>query len=301
MRWDPEAISRQKSLHGVRRYLEGLRQLSIRLRVESAEGDAVEVGASRLGGRPDLPADIAWPTRGGVPLDFLAQIRLADLSSSATGGRLPQNGWLWFFFDKNEWEPCDPSAWRVMYCEDPGARLETRLSGQPRRQEVARGLPVRFSREWTLPDACDLARSALCGRRSVVTKQLADGTKKDECISPGPLSPRLLEAYQTLEEELGKEDGAKHRMLGYPDELQEMHFLLALEGADRRWVCLGYDDPRPIRSSEKVPGQTLLLQLDSDRLLGQSWGDGGRLYFWIAESDLLTRRFERVWVTLASC
>src|SRR5262245_27455074 len=38
------------------------------------------LGASRFGGVPDLPPGAAWPDREGVPMEFIAQIRLADLS-----------------------------------------------------------------------------------------------------------------------------------------------------------------------------------------------------------------------------
>src|SRR5262245_26635356 len=37
-------------------------------------------GASRFGGVPDLPPGTEWPDRDGVPMEFIAQIRLADLA-----------------------------------------------------------------------------------------------------------------------------------------------------------------------------------------------------------------------------
>lgn len=42
----------------------------------------------------------------------------------------------------------------------------------------------------------------------------------------------------------------------------------------------------------------LLLQLDSDAMLDWSWGDSGRLYFWIHREDLAARRFEQVYMQL---
>ena len=56
-----------------------------------------EVGASRLGGLPDLPAGVPWPRVGGVPMLFLAQIDLTHASLLDGCGVLPRHGWLLFF------------------------------------------------------------------------------------------------------------------------------------------------------------------------------------------------------------
>ena len=43
----------------------------------------------------------------------------------------------------------------------------------------------------------------------------------------------------------------------------------------------------------------LLLQVDSDEEgTGFMWGDMGRIYYWIRESDLRERRFDRSWLIL---
>jgi uncharacterized protein YwqG len=42
----------------------------------------------------------------------------------------------------------------------------------------------------------------------------------------------------------------------------------------------------------------LLLQLDSDDDVEMMWGDMGRLYFWIRESSLPSKRFDELWTIL---
>ncbi len=55
------------------------------------------VGASRLGGLPDLPAGVAWPARDGYMFDFVGQIALADLAALDIHDLLPHDGLLSLF------------------------------------------------------------------------------------------------------------------------------------------------------------------------------------------------------------
>jgi len=58
----------------------------------------IEVGASKLGGSPDLAADTPWPRREGRPLAFVAQIDLAEVAVDLEeGGPLPPKGLLSLF------------------------------------------------------------------------------------------------------------------------------------------------------------------------------------------------------------
>ena len=58
-----------------------------------------EIGESRWGGAPDVPADWVWPQNEfGRPMAFLAQINLADLLVDEENP-FPPAGWLQFFAD----------------------------------------------------------------------------------------------------------------------------------------------------------------------------------------------------------
>ena len=61
----------------------------------------------------------------------------------------------------------------------------------------------------------------------------------------------------------------------------------------------GYQDPRAEALAAGAGDWRLLFQLDSDEEgLGVSWGDAGKLYFWIRRPDLRARRFEATWTIL---
>ena len=54
-------------------------------------GDDVPVGASKIGGAPDLPKDFEWPSWNDRPLDFLAQINLAEVAGIEIDAGLPES------------------------------------------------------------------------------------------------------------------------------------------------------------------------------------------------------------------
>jgi hypothetical protein len=69
----------------------------------SATGPAksARVGASRLGGLPDLPSGTAWPAIDGALLSFILQIDLATAPARARGP-LPPRGVLSLFIGQND-------------------------------------------------------------------------------------------------------------------------------------------------------------------------------------------------------
>jgi len=119
---------------------------------EAGPAAAGKIGASRIGGGPDLPRDMAWPRdASGFYLNFLAQIDLADLPERVEP--LPEAGLLSFFTG------ADYSDWRVLHTP-PGTEL------------VAHALPA---------DAQDLTEAAfrMVAWDSDRKRFVADGTSVD--------------------------------------------------------------------------------------------------------------------------
>lgn len=55
------------------------------------------LGASRLGGNPDLPAGWSYPVFHDEPLVFIGQLNLEEIQSIGVPNELPQRGLLYFF------------------------------------------------------------------------------------------------------------------------------------------------------------------------------------------------------------
>ena len=68
------------------------------------DGEEVPVGASKFGGRPDLPPDYAWPRCEDGFLEFIGQINLSELPDVPHA--LPTSGLLSLFADSEGPFPC---------------------------------------------------------------------------------------------------------------------------------------------------------------------------------------------------
>lgn len=84
--------------HGLSPYLselEGVLRPSIEL---DADPNPLPGARTRLGGLPDLPPELAWPTWRGEPIAFMAQVELDEaLLACDLEGRLPRHGLLSLF------------------------------------------------------------------------------------------------------------------------------------------------------------------------------------------------------------
>ena len=130
---------------------------SIRLHTTLASDGELALGATKIGGQPDLPQGAAWPDWRGAPLNFLAQIRLADIAAHDPDGELPHEGMLSFFFDYTNWgkqgREAEGSLATVLYVPQ-GAALQRMMWPETLRlRERYTPLAVTsFSRELTAPD-----------------------------------------------------------------------------------------------------------------------------------------------------
>lgn len=240
----------------------------VRIAADPAHSQKLRPGQSRLGGLPDLPGDVVWPTANGKPLPFVAQVNLAEIEENVA--EMPTSGVLYFFYDAGLPQPEQPQfsgGWKVVYYAGNPAALKP--SPRPKGLEavaVFKQCAMSFWHEYCLPD--DFVLNGLLTN--------GDRTRYDE---------QALSAY---EQSVGD---VSHRLGGYPDVLQEEMEPQCQQALDDR-------------SGGRVAGQQgdlakardwmLLLQVDSDDDAGMRWGSGGRLYFWIRRQDLQARDFGSV-------
>lgn len=276
-----QAAFKAAGLSRVLKDIDALARPSIRLyATPAASASALKLGASKLGGAPDLPTRLKWPEWNGLPQSFIAQIHLPELAAYDVNKVLPSQGMLWFFYDAQQQtygdKPTDRGAWSVFFQDDEDLTLQrvpvpAALPAESKFQECA----LRFATEITLSQQPQL--------------DIANFDWSDE----------EQEKYETLLSDLGTPDERKlrHRMLGNPDTIQD----------DMRLQCQlnsngvsDANDPRAKALAQGANDWRLLLQVDTDERIGMRWASSGMLYYWIRQSDLQARRFDGTWFVLQS-
>jgi uncharacterized protein YwqG len=223
------------------------------------------LGDSRFGGLPDLPPNIEWPTRKRIPMEFVAQIRLADIAAHDPENDLPHTGSLLFFYN-SQWDSYDMSndynSCRVLFHDGPDSLLvrtpaptkpwKGEYDEKPRPAPYVHGLArLTFSR-FEMPPA---GVSPFIDPKT----KLGDVWQDFHCEysstwSPAPRGGTYVENH----------------LLGY------------VEGQD-------YVD-----AHENGKRDRCLLQVDSDDSAGFQWGDCDRLYFLLTDEQLKARDFSKV-------
>lgn len=260
--------------------LDALMQNSVRLSSHKAV-DEIAIGASKLGGMPDVADEVAWPLMADVPLSFVGQINLSDVQPFETDHLLPTSGMLYCFYDANQQtygsDPADRAGWKIIYSTAEQSKLKCRafpdaLPSQAR--FTACGLT--FSSEVTLPQRPNLLDSTL---------DWTDAERK--------AYSDLMAAFPSPEDRAT----LHHRLLGHSDDLQDdMHVQAQL-------LSHGFSDDQSPEAAALLAGANdwvLLWQIDSDGDAGMQWASTGLLYFWITRADLQAQNFDGVWGILQS-
>ncbi len=258
-----------------------LARTSIRLQATPGDETSIPVGASKLGGVPDLPAGVNWPEWQGLPQSFIAQIRLADAQPYDTNHQLPPQGMFWFFYDAQQQtygaDPTDKGGWRVLFTNTDKPSLQ--------RTPAPTSLPATSQfHACTLTFANEITLSQQPQMEIPHFDWTTDEQQKYE---------NLLSTFPTPADHAA----IHHRLLGNPDTLQD----------DMRIQCqltsngvTDINDPRASALEKGVKYWQLLLQIDSDEHAGMNWENSGMLYYWIREADLKAQQFDATWLVLQS-
>lgn len=267
---------------------------SIRLTI----GGAAErsFGATRFGGKPDVPEGFEWPyfegdSYEGVknrPLSFIAQFNLEEISQYDTENLLPKTGVLSFFYELNSmawgYDPDNKGCARVYYFEDVNA-LHTA------------DLPEDMEEYFRLPALKIAAKSE---------KSYQDGV--DFLLQREDEMTERWDEFDEIREKLRiDEEDEISKLLGWADPIQG-NMTMECELVSRGYYLgNGWDEVTPLdrQEAEQWSAQDWLplFQLDSvyDGNFELMFGDGGRIYYYIRRDDLAARKFDDVWLILQCC
>ncbi|MFN7955968.1 MAG: YwqG family protein [bacterium] len=302
----------------------------LRLAASACVDASIPIGASKLGGAPDLPSDVTWPERDGRPLAFVAQLDLAQLGESGGDGLPLRDGVLWIFCDADDvpmgYERSARHGIAVVYRLDAhGVVMRRPHPNAPcfsaYRLEACRVVtfpsPIHHESAITEPRA-RRAREL----RNPFTGALVTFPEREPW--PGyrteadPIPPPHREEFERFVAEHTDADRPRHQLFGHPRSMQGTGFEATLAVAGVAFGLQG--DPRTLRGFEDAATRgdrwRLLAQIASqperDRRGQRSpglepdrrelvWADSGVLYVFVRDEDLSARRFHRVWAAVDCC
>jgi hypothetical protein len=237
-------------------------------------GRAVTRGATRLGGRPDLPAGAHWPTCRGRRLSFLAQVDLGELDAAVPGATRGR-GLLSVFADIREPDRGVPGVEEFDGHVRRGTCVAVRHSTATRAQ--------LHRRRHTPPGTPTLRETAVRLRPTLTVPNWV----LIEVLLGRRLSRTQFNRWFRLYDETA------WGVLGRRPPFLPVHQLLG-------WSSPVQDDPTYScgrTRAHHLPARRLLLQLDFDERLRFAVGDGGALYLTILPQDLRAGRFDRLCAT----
>jgi uncharacterized protein YwqG len=234
--------------------------------------DQTPIGASKYGGHPDVPPGFEWPLIDGMPLPFMAQIRLEEVAPFDMENALPHEGFLLIFFDTTLEISCET----VIYNIENSADL-TRMAPPKELPEfgIAEPYALSFSPGWSLPSVSSLEMESIFKQHNASDSEI----------------DAFGEWYYSRSD--------YHQLLGH----------CFYEHRDTRYIAASFvtqeNDEINGKSEEKwnsdAPKWQCLIQFGSEdasqnsgAVFGVSWGNRNCIYLLIRESELQKRDFQSV-------
>lgn len=244
---------------------EALLQPALTLQTLPTPDDALPVGASKMGGVPDLPHGTPWPCVEGEarPLHFLAQINFAETTAVWPHSALPKSGLLSVLYDAYETPDRGLEGFKILY----NANTDN-------------------VKRYALPEPLQ----TLMKRKHIPGQFNSCAVQMTKTVPVGPLKRLEVadEHFETLMELAQEEEFGAHQMLGQPDYFYDGSLL------DLAAATSGVNETEETNAPAESQGWLLLMQIDTDDNPGWGWGDGGKLYFHIHERDLAEHNFSNV-------
>ncbi len=234
----------------------------------SEQDDSIDqiIGASKVGGTPDVPKGFDWPKRGELHLSFLLQINCKDLPENSFID-LPQNGVIsvFFGFDNNlaSTSP-DNTGFGQMYYFDEETLNKIQC---PNQVQVFNPCKISFINYPSLPYLYNDNSRELWN---------LDFLKKEEDLDDG---------YSNIEWSLEQLSGLsgvsyhkpRHQLFGYSQSVQSENIEVIIAksrlGIDKKFKDFSKNE------LEKVFNQKLVLQVNEDSNAGIQLIDSGKIYY----------------------
>jgi uncharacterized protein YwqG len=245
-----------------------------------------KVGQSRMGGYPDLPASLPWPTDPllGNALCFILQLNLAELPTFSENP-LPTKGMLYLFLDEDE----DHAQQLIIYLGDEPLKL-TQL---PKDTDfITDWYEDLIAHRLTFSLFADLPRWA-SSDHSELAERINIEIDGEDALSKVINSLLVNSDSYTGRDGIGKLLG---HVSGIGHDPREDAYVV--REVNPEWLY-NYKEREKLDMAKAKHWQNLL-EFHSEDKVNLMFGDAGYLQILIQENDLEKRDFSRVYVNLES-
>jgi len=267
-----------------------LKEIQASIRLKTTGNLCSDLGKTKLGGSPDLPKNKNWPRSKyyNTPLSFLGQINCNEIKELDELNALPKEGLLYFFFNLDSGDDGKVIFSREVreleraippheFKEQKTTFLKRLLTGKPKKR-ILKESEVNIYKEYNFP-SWDSLRVALI--------------QKEAKTDISPINAFEEGFFENDTEE--SETTSNHHLLGNYNGIQdEFHELNFIDDEVKE------HDNLSLEQMQKALKWKLLFQFDSDNNLEMSWGDWGRIYFFIHEDDLKNENFDNIKISADS-
>ncbi len=220
----------------------------VRIKKTQLTDQSLPVGASKIGGNPDVPNDFEWPYWRNSFLAFLLQINLSELQTAQRFDDLPESGVIAFFFEYNhesKWfDPEDRESYQVYFFDSAELLVRTKSPEHPKHEFSYKSAGIEFEVRCCFPHPFS-----------------------DSLDQVGMTDLELEGAYWEFFEEQLRFADPKHQLFGHPflyqsDDMDVTCQLVSngIYTGDSK----AYRDPRLAELRQGAKEWRFFLQIDSD-------------------------------------
>ncbi|WMN07562.1 DUF1963 domain-containing protein [Marivirga arenosa] len=254
---------------------------TVGIRTKSSDDKNINVGISKIGGKPDLPKDFKWPRANSKSMLFCAQYNLSELTPFDKESVLPITGFFYIFLSLDEkWQEFNGvnQQFKFIYSETEKL-IRTEFPNDYEHNHVFKTALIEYFEFYTLPHNENYKLSEL-------------DEKYDDflfsCYEP---------VNDFISEELSHDPDNMHQLLGHDRSIQSS---VVYDFATKELGLYGVESSnyqerwKDILELSKT--YELLLQLDcfdSNTDLNK-FGGSGSYYFGLSKADLETKNFNNI-------
>ena len=257
--------------------LSKLVQPTVGVRTIVKDDKNINIGSSKIGGKPDLPINFDWPKMDDEFLTFCAQYNLEEINIYDVSNELPSRGIIYvFIYIDQEWPGFlnKKSSYKVIFQENTGELIRTEFPFNYFNEGIFEPSKIEYFESYTMPDD-----------ESIILKNLQDNYEDFHNL--------YHSTYEYIEHLTELDIDSFHQVLGFDRSIQSSvtyNFAeIELEiTTQKEWKT---KESEVLELSKKYK---LLLQLDTDDNNLEKFSGSSTIYFGIEHKDLEMKNFDNV-------